>query len=290
MLNGRFTIKIKPKQKSFTILPLCDLHIDKRAFRKDNSKSVCDIRGVKIALKEVRDNEDTYFFINGDLFEDTNNTTRKRKAYQDGRMTVSTLTTEDEDDMDFIDKHIAPLFKGISDKCMGVIMGNHFKIFSNGDTNIEYLCRKAGLPLLGMHSGFLRLNIFKNKSKCRKQDFWISHHTKTGNKKGNDLNKIQESSNVPIADAYFYAHSHFLGCIMKPRPYLNKIGDAKVKYVPMIRGGGFRKSFSIDAKNCDYPEFYDGEIRPTGYIRFIVNVKIADQLKISYEPQEVYIQ
>ena len=111
--------------------------------------------------------KDSWWVDGGDLLDADRPSLRDRKKimYSDRK---EAWTQDDKQSMALIDKEIIPLYLPIKDRCLGMIDGDHYAIYSNGMTSTEYIARKLGVPYLGERMAFIGL-VFKNPGgqKCR---------------------------------------------------------------------------------------------------------------------------
>lgn len=163
----------------------------------------------------------TYWLHVGDLFNDHRTTTRKALAIINNEGRGSKLSDDDCLDMDFWDRKLIPGLKKIANKCLGVVRGNHYKQYGNNDTNIDYVCRQAGLKVLGEHRGYLTLRI--QRGECRRELKTFITHGSGGNAK-NDMGKLKDQSASENASIIFGGHTHRLSTDISAYRRVHKSG------------------------------------------------------------------
>lgn len=195
------------RKEPVRIIATGDWHMEKRFFVQSPSLYPFQTRAFFNFMEEIR-KPNTYWIHVGDLFNDHRTTTRKALAFLENDGRGGKLSDDDCMDMDFWDRKLIPTLEKIKDKCLGIVRGNHYRRYGNGDTNIDYVCRKAGLPVLGEHRGFLSLRFRRGESRRSLKVFMT--HGSGGNSK-NDMGKLKDQTGTEQADIILGGHTHRLG-------------------------------------------------------------------------------
>ena len=135
-------------------------------------------------------------------------------------------------------------------KMIGMLGGNHYFKFNDGDTTDHILASALNTKFLGVCS-FIRLSLrFKNNPHKRNSLDIFAHHGKGGGMSvGGTFNTIEKMTTTAIADFYLMGHDHKRGCIPStPRLELTSTGtgaELNVKErTPWIgRTGSFLKAY-----------------------------------------------
>lgn len=135
-------------------------------------------------------------------------------------------------------------------RCLGLIGGNHYFAFENGDTTDHVLAAALGTKFLGVCS-FIRLSLrFKNRPGVKQSLDIFAHHGKGGGSlPGSTFNSIEKMLNTADADFYFMGHDHKKGAIPStPRLKLTCTGkNAELRVqerTPWLgRTGSFLKAY-----------------------------------------------
>lgn len=197
-----------------------DWHISKKWFLKNPNHYLFALGAFHYLLSEIQ-KPHTYWIHNGDFFDDFRTTVRKQLAQinNEGQKNGK-LTDDDCMDMDFWDRKLIPTLKKIAPKCLGVVRGNHYRIYGNGDTNVDYISRQAGLKVLGEHRGYLNLSMHRGE-KRRSIRLFMTHGS--GGAPKNDMGKLKAQTESESASIIFGGHTHDLesevAAYRKPHEY-----------------------------------------------------------------------
>lgn len=176
--------------KKITIIPISDVHIgDKTA----------NLKAFREVLERIRTEPNTYTILNGDLCNVALKTS-KSDVYAD-EMTPMEQVLE-----------VIRFLEPIKDKILVMSNGNHEDRITR-DTNIDilYLVAKQ-LKIEQVYSSswwYLYLTFGKDK-KGRKITYTLTgyHGSGGGRKSGGKINRLEEMSQVVIADCYIMGHLH----------------------------------------------------------------------------------
>ncbi len=272
--TGLFTthrIEIEAEvNKPLKLIPFGDVHRD--------SNLHCE-RSWQEFLEYAKDQKDAIFLGMGD--------------YTDGCSTSERIVLGNSAVHDTTKKTMEKLYRSEADKLaeelsfmkgklIGLLGGNHYFDFGDGDTTDHVLAAQLGCKFLGVCS-FIRLSFrFRNstgtmrKSRCSLDIF--AHHGKGGGTlAGSTFNTVEKMTGVADADIYLMGHDHNKGCIPgKPKLKLNSAGPSaelsvKERTPWYGRTGSFLKayengevSYNVDA--CRSPlalGWIEFELRPT---------------------------
>jgi hypothetical protein len=145
-------------------------------------------------------------------------------------------------------------------RCIGLLGGNHYFDFGNGDTTDHTLAAALNAKYLGVCS-FIRLSFLLPElgKKSVALDIFAHHGAGGGSLPGSTFNTIEKMSTTADADIYLQGHDHKRGCVPSaPRlrlvanntkelivrertPWLGRTGSFLKAYVPG------RVSYNVDA-------------------------------------------
>jgi hypothetical protein len=191
--------------------------------------------------------------------------------YTDGFSTSERIVINDEKMHDTSRTSIGNMYKGVAKtlinelafmrgRLVGLLGGNHYFAFENGDTTDHIMAAALGTKYLGVCS-FIRLSIcLKNRNRTTRSLDIFAHHGKGGGGlPGSTFNTLEKMSTTAVADFYLMGHDHKKGCIPStPRLFLNGSGVKEVNVLertPWLgRTGSFlrayqsgRVSYNVDA-------------------------------------------
>ena len=185
-------VKLNKNIKQLHIIPISDVHIgDKQA----------NLKLFKEVLKKIKEDDSTYTILNGDLCN-TALKNSKSDVYEDNMNPMEQL------------EQLLDLLEPIKDKILVISTGNHEDRITK-DTNIDIT--KLTAKQLGIEdrysSGWWYLYLrFGEKEQGRKAPMCYQitgyHGSGGGRKAGGKANRLQEMSQVVIADLYIMGHTH----------------------------------------------------------------------------------
>ncbi len=178
--------------KQLKIIPLSDVHLGDK---------LTNYKLLKECIERIKNEPNTYTIINGD-FCNTALKNSKSDVYSDELTPMEQL------------RQMIDLLEPIKDKILAITTGNHERRIQN-DTSIDitYLVAKQ-LGILDRYSNgwwylFLR---FGEKGQGRKIPMCYQitgyHGSGGGRKTGGKANRLEEMSQVVIADLYIMSHTH----------------------------------------------------------------------------------
>lgn len=176
--------------KKLTIIPISDVHIgDKTA----------NIKAFREVLERIKNEPNTYTILNGDLCNIALKAS-KSDVYSDELTPMQQVL------------QVINFLEPIKDKILVMSNGNHEERITR-DTNIDilYLVAKQ-LKIEQVYSPswwYLYLSFGQDK-KGRKVNYTLTgyHGSGGGRKSGGKINRLEEMSQVVIADVYLMSHTH----------------------------------------------------------------------------------
>lgn len=185
-------VKLSKNIKELHIIPISDAHIgDKQA----------NLKKFKEVLKRIEEEDCTYTILNGDLCNCALKNS-KSDVYEDAMSPMVQLRT------------LLELLEPIKDKILVMSSGNHEDRISK-ETNIDILelvARELGIQDRYVNGWWYLYLRFGEKARGRKAPMCYQitgyHGSGGGRKVGGKANRLQEMSQVVIADLYIMGHTH----------------------------------------------------------------------------------
>lgn len=176
--------------KEIKLLALSDLHI---------GDPLCNYKKIKEVLLEIKENDNTFVILNGDLM---NNATKT---------SVSDTYNEELTPTEQILK-LCELLDPIKDKILVIAMGNHEArtLKSDGVDIIRLVSKQLGIEdryANGWWYLYLTLGL-SNKQRPVLYTITGTHGYGGGRKNGGKINNLVEMSDKVIADVYVMGHTH----------------------------------------------------------------------------------
>jgi hypothetical protein len=181
--------------------------------------------------------------------------------YTDGVSTSERIVLSDHNLHDTTKTKLKDVYKGVAKtlvnelsfmrgRLIGMLGGNHYFDFGDGDTTDHVLAAALGTKFLGVCS-FIRLSLkFKGRTRQRQCLDIFAHHGKgVGGLPGSTFNTLEKMSTTAIADFYLMGHDHKKGCIPStPRLILTTSGNnpelnVREKTPWLGRTGSFLKAY-----------------------------------------------
>lgn len=180
--------------------------------------------------------------------------------YCDGVSTSERIVLNDPNIHDTTRTKMRDVYKGVTKtlanelsfmrgRLVGMLGGNHYFEFGNGDTTDHVLSAALNTKFLGV-SSFIRLSItMPGMAASASLDIFAHHGKGAGTLPGATFNTLEKMSTTAVADFYLMGHDHKKGTIPStPRLVLtagSKKGELNVKQrVPWLgRTGSFLKAY-----------------------------------------------
>ena len=237
------------------IVPLADLHL---------GDALCDINLIKQKIEYIKNNENVYCLLNGDIL---NNSTKTSV----GDVYSETLTPMAQL------KRAVSLFEPIKDKILCVTNGNHeartWK--SDGIDLMSILCSQLGIEDRYANESALLFLRFGKQTRGRKENngsgkvrmvgyiLHITHGSGGGRKEGGKANRLADMASIVDADIYIHSHTH-LPMIMKQAFYRTDIKNSYVALVDklfvntaaMLNYGGYGEMYEFKPASKDTPHIF----------------------------------
>ena len=169
--------------------------------------SQCQMSLIKDELEYIKNNDNVYAIVNGDLLENAT------------RSSLGDVYTQRISPMEQLNK-IIEMLKPIKDKILCLTSGNHEdrSYRTEGIDLMKIVSRELGLSdrysngscLLFIRFGELTLKETKNKDKKRMVCYtaYVTHGSGGGGKIGSKSNRASELQNIIDADIYIISHMH----------------------------------------------------------------------------------
>ena len=182
--------------------------------------------------------------------------------YTDGVSTSERIVLNDPGLHDTTKRTLDDVYKGVArtlgnelgfmrGRCLGLIGGNHYFAFPDGQTTDHLLAHQLGCRFLGVSSLLRVVFNFGNKRDAYLDIF--AHHGKGGGSlPGSQFNTIEKMAQTAEADIYLMGHTHAKGCIPSS-PRLRLMRSSHKPYIhleertPWLgRTGSFLKAYEPD--------------------------------------------
>lgn len=187
------------------ILPLADLHIGENA---------CDMNYIQKLVNIIKENENYYTILNGDLIDNAIRTSI-------GDVYSQTMSPKDQI------KQIAELLKPIKDKILAITNGNHEErtYRDSGIDLMEDLAVRLDLEEAYCNESayiFVKLYPYNGTSTSMVFTIYATHGRGGGRKEGAKAIRLADMANITDADVYIHSHTH-LPMTMKNKFYRSDV-------------------------------------------------------------------
>lgn len=180
--------------------------------------------------------------------------------YTDGISTSERIILNDAGMHDTTKRTMEDVYKGVArtlqnelsfmrGRMLGMLGGNHYFAFNNGDTTDHILAAQLGTKFLGVCS-FVRMSFsFNGRGTKSSLDIFAHHGKGGGSTPGAQFNTIEKMLSTADADIYLMGHTHGKGCIPStPRLRLTSTGNnaelnVKERTPWLGRTGSFLKAY-----------------------------------------------
>jgi hypothetical protein len=226
--------------KPFLLIPFGDIHRDSDMFADEHWKEFLAY------AKHAAKHRNALFLGMGDYTDGVS--TSERIVLSDAGLHDTTRTTL-KGHYHGVAKTLVNELSFMKGRLIGMLGGNHYFDFGNGDTTDHILAASLGTKFLGVCS-FIRLSLrFGNNNTRTSLDIFAHHGKGGGSTPGGQFNTIEKMSTTAVADLYLMGHTHGKGCLPStPRLTLNGSGRSGELVVrertPWLgRTGSFLKAY-----------------------------------------------
>lgn len=231
---------------SIELHTLADLHMGDKH---------CDYREIRRRIQRIKDTENAYCILNGDLM---NNATKT---------SISDSYAEDIPPMEQINKCVE-LFAPIKDKILSIQTGNHesrtYK--KEGIDLTEVMACQMGLKdKFSKSASLLFIRFGHNGSRDRKQWYsvFVNHGSGGGRKEGAKAIRLADMAGIVDADIYIHSHTH-LPMVMKQAFYRVDTSNSTatcvdklfVNTAACLDYGGYGETYEFKPASKDTPVIY----------------------------------
>lgn len=221
---------------NITIIPIADVHIGDK---------LSNLKLLKKVLERIKNEPNTYTIINGDLCNMALKNS-KSDVYSDNLTPMEQVLTATE------------LLEGIKEKILVISTGNH-EDRTMKETNIDVtrlIAKQLGIEDRYADAWwYLYLTLGKD-TRGRAITYGITgiHGYGGGRKSGSKINRLEDMSQVVIADLYLMSHTH------KP------IGTKGVIYVPYYQSKALSKQEMYYLMTNSFLESNNGYAEKMGFV------------------------
>jgi hypothetical protein len=228
---------------TFKLIPFGDVHRDAPSFAHEEWKEF---------LTYAKAQKKALFLGMGD-YQDCASTS-ERTIISDERLHESTK--------EILHNHASGVVKTLGKelsfmrgKLLGLIGGNHYFAFNNGETSDHALCHELGTKFLGVCS-LIRLTFRCGGGTGRRSvsfDIAANHGRGGGVTPGGSFNSVDKMQNIFEADCFLMGHNHGRGVLpAAPRLRLTQGGgvlSVKERTPILVRTGSFLKAYEPGMQN-----------------------------------------
>lgn len=178
--------------KSIKLLALSDFHI---------GDELCNLKLIRSVLEDVKNSNNTFIILNGDLIDNSTRNSVGAGIYQDNGLTPMEQIVL-----------LCDLLKDVKDRILCITNGNHElrTMKTDGIDIIRLVARQLGIEdrySEGWWYLYLTLGI-SNKQRPIMYTITGVHGYSGGRKSGGKINALVEMSDKVIADIYVMGHTH----------------------------------------------------------------------------------
>ena len=219
----------------FTLSSLGDIH---------QGAGGCHKTLLRRALKSIERDKNRFWICTGDMLDADRPSMRDRKLVMYAeRERAEAFTQEDKRNLAWLDRDVLPMYAPVAKKCLGILDGDHYLVFSNGMSSGKYIARRLGIPYLGERMGYAGLRFRYGKS-TRLYAICARHGKGASGSNGADVNALEKQNAQFIADLYLGGHTHKENCHPVPLLYPNKnFTEMSQKIIWYVRGGSFLRGY-----------------------------------------------
>jgi len=204
----------------------------------------------KFAERHQRE-PNSYWIGVGDLIDPTRPSTRKRKTHALADRKEA-LVEDDRANEAWLRQDILPKIEKVKDRCLGLLDGDHYIEFANGDTSTKFICDALKIPYLGSRMAYVGL-FFRRGFQTVLYKILARHGKGACGTVGADLNRLIAQNIRWNADCYMGGHTHQENAAPVPRGDINdEFTDYKFRTQWFIRCGAMLRGFVMGQEH--YPE------------------------------------
>ena len=231
-------------------IPYNIIPIEAHWSRRTRSNGFCKDTWKRL-IKRIKDDPNARAVFVGDMLDGDRPSTRERRLMM-GQGRAEVLNEDDLDHMDMLDNHFIPELKPIADKIIGMVDGDHFRVYENRKTSTQYIAEKLGIPhaYLGERMGWIRLTIVRKDTSMHFTIF-VRHGKGSSTTFGTDVNALVRQSCGFDADLYLAGHTHRQWFVKVPYLYPGR-SEIKQRFVGYARAGSLLRGFLYGTPT--YPE------------------------------------
>lgn len=235
--TGRIVDKI-------TIIPIADVHIGDK---------LSNLKLLKEALQRIKDEPNTFTIINGDLCNMALKNS-KSDVYSDNLSPMEQVLTATE------------LLEGIKNKILVISTGNH-EDRTKKETNIDVtrlIAKQLGIEDRYAEAWWYLYLTFGKDIRGRAITYGITgiHGYGGGRKSGGKINRLEDMSQVVIADLYLMSHTHkpitTKNCIYIPYYQSRALSKQEMYYLMtnsfLESDGGYAEKMGFSPSNTSLTE------------------------------------
>lgn len=232
-----FPVKFKSQTKPVHLVFFGDIHWGHPMFSMDTWKRF---------VSTYKDRDDCVFLGMGDYQDFMSSSERRAMASASAQLhegsveLINQLMTERMDEF-------TNQIRWMGDRLIGMVEGNHYYSFLDGETSTMKMARELKTKYLGV-TALVRLNLAV--SGCAMNcDIFVHHGRAGGQLAGSPFNTVEKMQFGFDADIYAMGHDHSIGCLPKARmvPKFNaKAGtlDIHERRTLLIRSGSFLRGYA----------------------------------------------
>lgn len=227
-----------------TIIPIADVHIGDK---------LANLKRLKEALQRIKEEPNTYTIINGDLCNMALKNS-KSDVYSDNLSPMEQVLTATE------------LLEGIKNKILVISTGNH-EDRTTKETNIDVtrlIAKQLGIEDRYADGWWYLYLTFGKDNKGRAITYGITgiHGYGGGRKSGGKINRLEDMSQVVIADLYIMSHTHkpisTKSCIYIPYYQSRALSKQEMYYLMtnsfLESDGGYAEKMGFPPSNTSITE------------------------------------
>ncbi len=219
----------------FSIVPIGDIHFNSMTFDEELWDSF---------LNRIKEIPNPLFILLGDITDDDRPSTRDRRTimYNDR---LEAYKQEDKQHLENLVKKVIPRLSFLNkNNCLGVIDGDHYRVYSNGVTSNEVICKALGIPYLGDGQAIIRLVFTLYKSCIKTFNIHVRHgrgfNITTGAKINANKRFVDAWEGI---DLFVKGHSHSSWDDDVVRNVVSPKGFIYTKTITTINSTSFKKTF-----------------------------------------------